>query len=132
MSFGSCHGRRCISSASRFGTALVRRNRRSVFLVVRTALDGQGGGGCADERQVGRRRRPAVLGRGDHGRPADILCVRRDSSWITGTLPSFSWSLPSCPAWSVFRSSVSITSTKSWTRTRLRAVLFARRSDQGK
>src|SRR5262249_21038161 len=27
-----------------------RRNRRSVFLVVRTALDGQGGGGCADER----------------------------------------------------------------------------------
>src|SRR5262245_50940103 len=109
-----------------------RRNRRSVFLVVRTALDGQGRGGCADERQVGRRRRPAVLGRGDHGRPADILCVRERYSWNTGTPPSSSWSLPSCPACSVFRSSVSTTSTKSWTRTLLRAVLCGSRSDRGK
>jgi uncharacterized membrane protein len=53
-----------------------RRDRRLVFLVVRTALDGQGGRGCADERQVGRRLGPAVLGRRDHGRPADRVCVR--------------------------------------------------------
>jgi uncharacterized membrane protein len=55
------------------------RDRRFVFLVVRTALGGQGRRGGADERQVRSRLGLAVLGRSHHGRPADPLCVRSNS-----------------------------------------------------
>jgi len=57
-------------------------------------MDGQGGRGGADERQVGR---PGCCpGRGYHGRPADTLCVGSDNRWNTTNTAIIFMVMPWC------------------------------------